>query len=539
MRADQHEIALRSRMRIPENFTFYGEVGHVYEISMWFYWGKANRAVDGIKYIFDDVSNPIHNIIGNTHTYTGNATVPYVLPFVNDDAISPPFGVWWDVWFALEINDTTAGRYLPPYLFAFSTSPDNNLREDGSSQAASPHRGKITSPSPKYYFAPGLFQIVFAPENYFLASDNGTHYAFGGDYYAYNTLGTNTITIWFFGENDSNPNGSQYFRTDRALNIKYKIKYTKVGGAFDEFMVWESSVSVPINATSAQITLPSGFNVNQKGWFTIYLEADSPDYVPLLKTFHCSVGWYLSPFAPPPSLMPTGFSEASGAFTGPQDINGLFYYVGTDYRTRQFRTPGYDPFVSSLNYKKIATLAGGTQSLKTHNVFNRYSGILSPQSYYFSPGPNILPVSFADSFILFDLGPYLKVRMGSYMMMTRPDTDSGHMRNWKIWGAVGGSEALEAYHPTNPGLTWVLIDTKANETSLTGLNTVVNFPVTSATFYRYILLENLGNNSYVPLTTLAGNIGELMEVEPNVSTYHHRIILQEFEIYGTYREQYI
>lgn len=154
------------------------------------------------------------------------------------------------------------------------------------------------------------------------------------------------------------------------------------------------------------------------------------------------------------------------------DINGVFYYLGTNNGTTTWINPATNGRVVFSN--NSGTLTSGSFALLT----DRTTGTLI--------GSNSV-----GSWIQVDLRAY-ELRCNRYSIRNITST-SNNLRNWQFQGS-------------KDGLSWVTLDTQISNTSITVASAWYNFPVTNNGFYRYFRILSTGldssSNNYI-------SIGEL------------------------------
>lgn len=164
------------------------------------------------------------------------------------------------------------------------------------------------------------------------------------------------------------------------------------------------------------------------------------------------------------------------------DKNGLFYYL------RQSSSDvALDPLNSGrINCISSGALAGGV----LNNLFDRgayhASGTISGYTR------SILTSNVAGNWVAFDLGAGTSIRLTNYTLQNGL-YDAGHlMRNWKLQGSLNAG--LLPFDLTNiPSMTWVDLDTRVNDTTLTSVAQWVNFiPSVTSTAYRFFRLLSTG-----------------------------------------------
>lgn len=143
------------------------------------------------------------------------------------------------------------------------------------------------------------------------------------------------------------------------------------------------------------------------------------------------------------------------------DANGIIYSLGTSFYTTAFTTPTSSSIIPTVS----STIAGsGTSPIDRNN-----------STYWFS---NNLAGSFYQLRFLNH-----SVKVTKYTIRGRHDTNSDHIRNWKLQGSANGT-------------TWVDLDTQTNNTSINAIGAYFISPDLSiSTAYSYLRILSTGLNS--------------------------------------------
>jgi hypothetical protein len=107
----------------------------------------------------------------------------------------------------------------------------------------------------------------------------------------------------------------------------------------------------------------------------------------------------------------------------------------------------------------------------------------------------------AGSWIRFDFR-WRRLKPNRYSLRTRGDSDTGHPRSWVLEGS-------------NDGSAWATLDTRTNDTQLTGLNKWVTYTCTATGNYEFLRIRQTAANSAALNYLAVGEIefyGDLVDV---------------------------
>lgn len=151
------------------------------------------------------------------------------------------------------------------------------------------------------------------------------------------------------------------------------------------------------------------------------------------------------------------------------DTNGLFFNLGTNGGSTSFTNPATNGRVLVL---ASSIGMGSPTSLSDRSASDFYTNDI--------PG----------SWIAWDLGTNAAFQLTRYSYRTRSASNGNHPRSWKIQG----TNTINAWDTAVINSSnWVDLDTRVNQTQVTGLNAWFNFVLPSTVdTYRYIRMLNTG-----------------------------------------------